>query len=173
MMIRTRTVGALMALGAIALLSVSLLTGGLEAYAQTPSPTPTETGTATATATGTGTATATATGTATATATGTATATPTATATSTATPGPGGFASTPVFSSTGLAQVVFNGGTIAQLETAMVAAGASGAWAQQQTNGQFQLYIVNGGFVNDQFRNAFPNGFSGVTAITLVRPASN
>lgn len=162
-MIRTRTLGALMALGAVALLTVSLFTGGPTASAQTATPTATATGTATATAT------ATATGTATATPTGTATATPTATAT--ATPGAGGFVSAPAFSAGGLAQVVYNGGTVAQLETAMVAAGANGAWAQT-SSGAFQLYIVNGGFVNDSFRNAFPNGFSGVTALTLVRPAS-
>ncbi|MDA0302080.1 MAG: hypothetical protein O2822_06080 [Chloroflexi bacterium] len=133
-MIRTRTLGALMALGAVALLTVSLVTGGPTANAQT--------------------------------------ATPTATATATATPGAGGFVSTPAFSAGGVAQVVYNGGTVAQLETAMVAAGANGAWAQT-SSGAFQLYIVNGGFVNDSFRNAFPNGFSGVTALTLVRPASN
>jgi hypothetical protein len=172
-MIRTRTLGVLMALGAVALLTVSLVTGGTPASAQTATPTATETATATATPTGTATATATATGTATATPTGTATATPTATATATATatPGAGGFASAPAFSAGGLAQVVYNGGTIAQLEAAMTGVGANGAWAQT-SGGAFQLYIVNGGFVNDSFRNAFPNGFSGVTALTLVRPAS-
>jgi len=83
------------------------------------------------------------------------------------TTGPGTFAQTPVFSSTGLAQVVFNGGTLAQLEAALTAAGAEGAWGQS-SNGTFHLYIVGGGFVNDGFRQAFPNGFSGVTAMTLV-----
>ncbi|MGE3856822.1 MAG: hypothetical protein AB7G21_07680 [Dehalococcoidia bacterium] len=83
------------------------------------------------------------------------------------TTGPGTFAQTPVFSSTGLAQVVFNGGTLAQLESALTSVGAEGAWGQS-SNGQFHLYIVGGGFVNDGFRAAFPNGFSGVTAMTLV-----
>jgi len=160
LMIRTRTLGALMALGAVTLITVSLITGGPTASAQTATPT------ATATETGTATPTGTATGTA------TATATPTATATATATPGPGTFSSTPVFSTSGLAQIVYNGGSIQQLENAMVGVGASGAWAQA-SDGAFQLYIVNGGFVNDSFRNAFPNGFSDVTALTLVRPASN
>ncbi len=82
--------------------------------------------------------------------------------------GAGTFANPPVFSTSGLAQVVYNGGSVAQLEAAVTAAGAQGASAQA-SNGQFQLYIVNGGFVNDAFRAAFPNGFAGVTALTLVR----
>jgi hypothetical protein len=82
--------------------------------------------------------------------------------------GAGTFASTPVFSAGGLAQVVYNGGSVAQLDAAISGAGAQGAWAQT-SNGQFVLYIVNGGFVNDAFKAAFPNGFSGVTALTLVK----
>jgi hypothetical protein len=90
--------------------------------------------------------------------------------TPTPTPGTGAgtFASTPVFSTSGLAQVVFNGGSVAQLDAAMASVNANGAWAQD-SSGRFQLYIRNGGFVNDAFRAAFPNGFSGVRALTLVR----
>ncbi len=39
------------------------------------------------------------------------------------TTGPGTFAQTPVFSSTGLAQVVFNGGSLAQLDSALTSVG--------------------------------------------------
>jgi hypothetical protein len=162
-MMNTKTIGALMGVGALALVTVSLLTHTPSAYAQTATPTPT--------ATATGTATPTPTATASPTATSTATATPTATATATPVPGGGTFASTPVFSASGLSQVVFNGGTIAQLDSALRSVGASGAWAQS-SSGAFYLYIVGGGFVNDPFMSAFPSGFSGVTALTLVRPMS-
>ncbi len=66
-----------------------------------------------------------------------------------------------------LAQVVFNGGTVAQLDTALTDNKAAGAWAQD-SKGAFQLYIVNGGFVNAGFTAAFPTGFAGVTALTIV-----
>lgn len=177
-MMRTKVIAALAGLGALALVSVSLISNGSLAQAQTATPTATVTATATATDTATatptvtGTATVTPTATATGTATATATATGTATATTTPVPGSGGFASTPVFSTTGLAQVVFNGGTVTQLDAALRTAGASGAWAQT-SGGVFQLYIVNGGFVNSQFTAAFPSGFSGVTALTIVRPGAS
>ena len=80
--------------------------------------------------------------------------------------GPGTFASAPVYSASKLAQAVFNGGTVVQLETAITATG-TGAWAQD-SKGVFALYIVNGGFVNDAFKAAFPTGFAGVTAVTVV-----
>lgn len=169
MKMNSKRIGLLAAVGGITMMAVSLISGGSSVNAQTATPTPTATATQTGTATPTATATATGTATPTATATGTATAT--ATATATPTPGPGGFASAPVFSTTGLSQVVFNGGTVVQLETAMTGAAANGAWAQTST-GQFHVYIVGGGFVNDAFKAAFPNGFAGVTALTLVRTAS-
>jgi len=81
--------------------------------------------------------------------------------------GAGGFAAAPVYSASKLAQAVFNGGSVAQLETAVTAGNGTGVWAQDAT-GAFKLYIVNGGFVNDAFKAAFPNGFSGVTAVTVV-----
>jgi hypothetical protein len=83
------------------------------------------------------------------------------------TTGAGGFAAAPVYSASKLAQAVFNGGSVAQLETAVTAGNGTGVWAQDAT-GAFKLYIVNGGFVNDAFKAAFPNGFSGVTAVTVV-----
>ena len=83
------------------------------------------------------------------------------------TTGAGGFATAPVYSASKLAQAVFNGGTVAQLETAVTAGGGSGVWAQD-SKGAFVLYIVGGGFVNDAFKAAFPNGFTGVTAVTVV-----
>ncbi len=81
--------------------------------------------------------------------------------------GAGTFASAPVYSASKLAQVVFNGGTLVQLDAALVAAKASGAWAQD-SKGVFHLYVVGGGFVNDGFKAAFPTGFAGVTAMTVV-----
>ncbi|MDA0302261.1 MAG: Ig-like domain-containing protein, partial [Chloroflexi bacterium] len=56
----------------------------------------------------------------------------TGTVTPTPTPGTGAgtFASTPVFSTSGLAQVVFNGGSVTQLDAALAAVNANGAWAQ-------------------------------------------
>ena len=81
--------------------------------------------------------------------------------------GAGGFASAPVFSASKLAQSVFNGGSVAQLETAVTAGGGTGVWAQD-ANGVFVLDIINGGFVNDAFKAAFPTGFAGVTAVTVV-----
>ena len=83
------------------------------------------------------------------------------------TSGAGGFAAAPVFSASKLAQSVFNGGSIAQLETAVTAAGGTGVWAQD-AQGNFVLDIINGGFVNEPFTMAFPDGFAGVTAVTVV-----
>lgn len=101
--------------------------------------------------------------------------TPVATRTPGVTPTPtptlsGTFATPPVFPSTGarLAQVVFLGGTIAQLDTALTGANASGAWAQS-ANGTFFLYIVGApAFVNLPFQQAFPSGFTTTTALTVT-----
>ena len=97
----------------------------------------------------------------------------TGTPTATETPAgslPGTFAAPPVFPSTGarLAQVVFRGGTVAQLDTALNGVNASGAWAQS-ANGTFYLYIVGApAFVNLPFREAFPSGFTTTTALTVT-----
>ena len=81
--------------------------------------------------------------------------------------GLGLFAAPPAFSSGKLALSVFNGGTVGQLDSALAALAANGAWAQD-SNGVFRVYILNGGAVNDSFRAAFPNGFAGRVALTLV-----
>ncbi len=82
---------------------------------------------------------------------------------------PGSFIAAPVFSTTGLALAVYNGGSVAQLEATARAAGVSGAWAQD-ASGIYQLLILNGPtFVNDGFRARSPNGFSTAVALTLVR----
>ena len=83
------------------------------------------------------------------------------------TPSPGTFAASPVFSESGLAAVVFNGGTPAQLESASLQVGATGAWVQD-SSGTFRLLIVGGpAFLSTTFSGAFPNGL-GITAVTLT-----
>ena len=98
--------------------------------------------------------------------------TPTSTPVPTPTPTPtptGTFAGTPVFSATGQALAVFHGGTVDQLESASMAIGATGIWAQE-SNGTYQLLIVRGPvFANAPFRSAFPTGFLGATGLTLRR----
>lgn len=92
-------------------------------------------------------------------------------AVATATATPGSFAATPVFSSgtPQLAQVVFSGGTVAQLHLPLVDVGADGAWAQTST-GEFVLYLADApAFANVPFATAFPAGFPDVVALTLVR----
>ena len=81
--------------------------------------------------------------------------------------GAGGFAAAPVYSASKLAQSVFNGGTVVQLEAAVTGGAGTGVWAQD-SKGVFVLDIIGGGFVNDAFKAAFPTGFSGVTAVTVV-----
>lgn len=82
----------------------------------------------------------------------------------------GTFAATPVFPAVGLrlAQAVYLGGTVGQLDSALIRANASGAWAQAP-NGGFYLYIVGAPlFANAPFFVAFPVGFAGTTALTVV-----
>ncbi|MDA0301031.1 MAG: hypothetical protein O2822_00750 [Chloroflexi bacterium] len=86
----------------------------------------------------------------------------------TSTVGPGTFATPPVFSPDNLAQVVFNGGAADQLAQVLTEHGAVAAWAQDP-GGAFVLYLVNGGFVNDAFKAAFPGGITRPTALTVVR----
>ncbi len=83
--------------------------------------------------------------------------------------GLGLFAAAPSFSAGGQALVVFGGGSVAQLEVAAKAAGATGVWAQQ-ANGTYRLLVIGGPtFVNDGFRAAFAAGFGAAAAITLTR----
>ncbi len=82
----------------------------------------------------------------------------------------GTFVAQPAFPPTGtrLAQVVFRGGTVAQLDAALTTARSTGAWAQS-SDGTFVLYVVGApSFVNDRFMRTFPNGFATTTALTVV-----
>ncbi len=85
------------------------------------------------------------------------------------TPPPGTFAGTPVFGPSRQSLVVFNGGTVDQLEASAIAIGATGIWAQE-SNGAYQLFVVRGPvFVNAAFRNSFPPGLKPSTALTLTK----
>lgn len=85
------------------------------------------------------------------------------------TPPPGTFATPPVFGPGGQSLVVFNGGTIDQLEASAIAGGATGVWAQT-TGGAYQLLVMRGPtFLNAPFRAAFPTGLKASTALTLTK----
>ena len=85
------------------------------------------------------------------------------------TPPPGTFVAAPVFGASRQSLVVFNGGTVDQLEASASAGGATGVWAQEVT-GAYRLLVVGGpAFVNAPFRAAFPGGLSRATALTLTR----
>ena len=89
------------------------------------------------------------------------------------TPAPSTFASPPVYSASGQAAAVFNGGTVDQLEIAARNVNASGVWAQE-ANGGFQLFVVDGpAFVNATFRARFASGFNSLVAVTLIAKSSN
>lgn len=86
--------------------------------------------------------------------------------------GPGTFATNPAFNSSGTAFAVFGGGSLAQLEAAAQAVQASGVWAQD-SKGAYQLLVVSGpAFLRAPVAAAFPVGFTGPTAVTLVRSTS-
>lgn len=83
--------------------------------------------------------------------------------------GTGTFASPPNFGTGKMAQVVFTGGTVAQLDAATSAAGGTGAWVQDST-GAFRLLIVGApAFLRTAFEAAFPVGFTTVTGVTVTR----
>ena len=83
--------------------------------------------------------------------------------------GAGTFSARPVFSASGQAFVVYASGSAEQLEAAAATAGATGVWVQD-TNGKFFLLVVRGpAFLRQEFEAAFPLGFAGSTAMTLVR----
>jgi len=83
--------------------------------------------------------------------------------------GDGKFTTAPNFGTGAVAQVVFGGGTVDDLEVSMVGAGATGVWVQDST-GAFQLLIANGpAFLKDAFALKFPGGFATVVGVTLVR----
>lgn len=80
----------------------------------------------------------------------------------------GVLAGLPVFDASGKALAVFNTGSIDQLASEGVKAGATGIWVQDPA-GDFQVFVIGGPtFINDQFRATFPHAF-GVTSVLLVR----
>ncbi len=80
-----------------------------------------------------------------------------------------GFTGPPVFGAGLIAQVVFPGGSVADLETATASAGGTGVWAQDAA-GAYQLLVVGGpGFLKDAFGAKFPGGFMTLVAVTVVR----
>ncbi|MGE3855537.1 MAG: hypothetical protein AB7G21_01120 [Dehalococcoidia bacterium] len=85
------------------------------------------------------------------------------------TPPPGTFVAKPVFGPSRVSLVVFNGGTVEQLEASARGSGATGVWAQE-LSGAYQLLVVDGpAFVNAPFRAAFPGGLRAATALTLTQ----
>lgn len=82
-----------------------------------------------------------------------------------------GFASPPAYSKLGVAHVVFLGGSVADLEAAAIASGASGVWAQDATGRYSKLSFGAPSFVNAGFHQAFADGFAGPTALYLIRSA--
>ncbi len=85
------------------------------------------------------------------------------------TPASVGFAAPPAFGGGMIAQVVFLGGTVDDLESATRAAGATGVWAQDATGVYRLLPIGAPAFVRAPFLAAFPNGFAVAAAVTLTR----
>ncbi len=80
----------------------------------------------------------------------------------------GTFTSAPPYAASGLANVVFSGGTTDQLEAAAKSVSADGVWVQG-TSGSFELLVVGGpAFLKDAFRSKMP-AVLGLTAVTLTR----
>ena len=78
------------------------------------------------------------------------------------------FTTRPIFSTNGLAIVVFTGGSVDQLEAAAQTAGASGVWIQDPS-GAYQLLVVGGpSFLKDTLKSKMPGGVS-ILAVTLIR----
>lgn len=83
--------------------------------------------------------------------------------------GRGTFSTRPLYSSSRVALAVFQGGTNAELGAALKSANASAAWVQNM-QGDWFLYVVDGGFLNDAFLKAFSTGFASATSMTLIAP---
>lgn len=81
----------------------------------------------------------------------------------------------PVYSSSGLALVVYEGGSIDELEGATRSAGAIGVWAQDK-RGEFHVLPVGApAFLKKHLGTAFPTSgaaknFPSVQSVTLVAP---
>ena len=81
----------------------------------------------------------------------------------------GTFITAPSFGAGYLTLVVFNGGSVDQLEAAVRQAGASGAWVQD-ANGTFSVLIPGGPApLREAFVRSFPKEFAPMTPILLVR----
>lgn len=81
----------------------------------------------------------------------------------------GTFAVTPIFNGSGIASAVFAGGTSAQIEAAVLAAGGSGAWVQD-ARGVFHLLVAGSpAFLQAPFLEAFPGGLAGPVAVFVIR----
>lgn len=71
----------------------------------------------------------------------------------------------PAYSQTGVAFVVFSGGSLAELRAAAVGNGAGGVWVQG-TDGTFLLLTIDGpAFLNTRFEGRYAAGFAGVTPV--------
>ncbi|MGE3857490.1 MAG: hypothetical protein AB7G21_11110 [Dehalococcoidia bacterium] len=82
--------------------------------------------------------------------------------------GPGTFAKAPVFSESGIASVVYNGGSAEALAKVGTDAGARSIWAQTP-DGMIVGFIPGApDFVNAAFLAAFPNGL-GLSSVYLVK----
>lgn len=82
--------------------------------------------------------------------------------------GPGTFAEEPNFGTSGVADAVFQGGTLQQLIDAADDAGASVIWVRDN-DGNWRSYRVGGAaFLNAGFNTAFADGFASSKAVFLV-----
>jgi hypothetical protein len=87
----------------------------------------------------------------------------------TPTPSGDGSLTAPTFGSGNIGNAVFAGGTIEQLAAQVTAAGGNLVWVQD-ANGTFRVYSTTApAFVNGPFNTAFAAGFSGATAVTVVK----
>lgn len=83
--------------------------------------------------------------------------------------GEGTFLAAPAFSPVGQALVIFGGGSVDQLASAMSTACVRGVWVQD-AGGTFSLLVLGGpAFLNEEFQGRFPDGLPCLTAMTLVR----
>jgi hypothetical protein len=82
---------------------------------------------------------------------------------------PAAFASAPEFTTDGYALAVFNGGSVAQLQAASAAVGATGAWVQDGTGGIVFIPTSIYNPLQRAIEARFPVGFRVATAITLVQ----
>lgn len=79
----------------------------------------------------------------------------------------------PTFGMGNVGAAVYAGGTLEQLATQVTAAGGASVWAQNPTTGAWVRYDTEAtgatAFVNNAFETAFSSGFSGSTAVFVVK----